>query len=323
MSLIEKGEMQQMPLTQKNYYRIMAGAKSAYAADCFQHKYIGADWGIAEDLTGKLSENWREFNKNYIPVYLAANPEKTKVAAGLACGMLHTICKGMQLGDIVLCPTGSGEYYVGEVASEYFYVAGSSLPHRRKVQWYEQTLSREGMSEAFRKSSGSIGTVSNVSKYREELEQLLDGKQPDVLLHTDKDVEDPSAFALEKHLEDFLVHNWAYTELGKKYRVFEEDGELVGQQYPSDTGPIDILAVSKDKKELLVVELKKGRASDVVVGQIQRYMGYVLEELAEEGQSVRGVIIALEDDLRLRRALKVAPTIDFYRYKVSFQLYQG
>ena len=72
-------------------------------------------------------------------------------------------------------------------------------------------------------------------------------------------------------------------------------------------------------QELLVVELKKGRASDVVVGQIQRYMGYVLGELAEESQSVKGVIIALEDDLRLRRALKVTHNIDFYRYEVSFK----
>ena len=40
----------------------------------------------------------------------------------------------------------------------------------------------------------------------------------------------------------------------------------------SDTGPIDILAISKDKKTLLVVELKKGRVSDNVVGQIQRYI---------------------------------------------------
>ena len=44
---------------------------------------------------------------------------------------------------------------------------------------------------------------------------------------------------------------------------------------------MDILAISKDQKELLVVELKKGRASDVVVGQVQRYMGYALDELAE------------------------------------------
>jgi len=68
------------------------------------------------------------------------------------------------------------------------------------------------------------------------------------------------------------------------------------------------------------VELKKGRASDVVVGQTLRYMGYVQEELAEEGQSVKGVIIALEDDQRIRRALAVVPSIVFYRYQISFKL---
>jgi restriction system protein len=143
------------------------------------------------------------------------------------------------------------------------------------------------------------------------------------LISTDETVEDPSVFALEKHLEDFLVQNWKQAELGKNYNVYEEDGELVGQQYPSDTGPIDILAISKDKKELLVVELKKGRASDVVIGQLQRYMGYVLEELAEDGQKVKGVIIALEDDLKIRRALAVTQNIEFYRYQVSFKLFKN
>lgn len=136
-------------------------------------------------------------------------------------------------------------------------------------------------------------------------------------------MEDPSAFALEKHLEDFLVANWALTDLGKDFDIFSEEGEPVGRQYPSDTGPIDILAISKDGKTLLVVELKRGRASDVVVGQIQRYMGYVKAELAESYQQVRGVIIALEDDLRLRRALSVASNIEFYRYRVSFKLFKG
>ena len=72
---------------------------------------------------------------------------------------------------------------------------------------------------------------------------------------------------MEKHLEDFLVMNWAQTDLGKTFDIYEEDGESVGQQYQTDTGPLDILAVSMDKSQLLVVELKKGRASDVVVGQ--------------------------------------------------------
>ena len=83
---------------------------------------------------------------------------------------------------------------------------------------------------------------------------------------------------------------------------------MIGQQYRSDTGPIDILAVSKDNKEILVVELKKGRASDAVIGQIQRYMGFVNEELLEDGQSVKGIIIALEDDLKLKRALNGVST---------------
>ena len=48
-----------------------------------------------------------------------------------------------------------------------------------------------------------------------------------------------------------MVKNWMNTELGKRYDIYQEDGELVGQQYPSDTGPIDILAISKDKKNCL------------------------------------------------------------------------
>jgi len=91
----------------------------------------------------------------------------------------------------------------------------------------------------------------------------------------------------------------------------------------SDTGPLDILAISKDKQTLLVIELKKGRASDSVVGQIQRYMGYVQETLLEDFQQVKGIIIALEDDLRIRRALSVANNIEFYRYKINFKLFKN
>ena len=49
-------------------------------------------------------------------------------------------------------------------------------------------------------------------------------------------------------------------------------------------------------------------------------MGYVKEELAEENQFVKGVITALDDDLRIKRALSVTSNIDFYRYEISFKL---
>jgi len=303
-----------------NYYRLMLGQQSAFATECVDSGFVGVDFDIHEDLTGHLPDDRRPFNKKYIPVFMDAVPGTSKVAAGLACANLWTVAKGMNVGDTVLSPDGSGAYHVGRITGPYFYGPAGPLPHRRPVDWLPITIQRSEMSQELRGSTGSIGTVANITKHASELEALIGGVPTPALVASDPTVEDPTVFALEKHLEDFLVANWEATPLGMTHSIFEIDGEKAGQQYPTDTGPIDILALSKDETELLVVELKKGRASDGVVGQIQRYMGYVKEELAEPNQSVRGVIIALEDDLRIRRALAVATNIDFYRYEVKFNL---
>ncbi len=304
----------------KKYFRIMLGRRSVSAAECFAGNFIGADFGIRQDLNGQLPEAWRDFNHRFIPRFLEANPGKTRIAAGLSCGFLWTVAKGIQRGDIVLCPDGAGSYRVGEVIGDYQYVAGTTLPHRRPVRWLEKEILRSGMSESLRRSTASIGTVSNITQYAAEIERLLGGQTETTAVSRDDSIEDAASFMMEKHLESFLVENWSQTELGKEYDIYEEDGELVGQQYQTDTGPIDVLAISKDRKRLLVVELKKGRASDAVVGQVARYMGFVKEELAEDDQTVEGVIIALDDDQRVRRALSVFPGVRFYRYQISFKL---
>ena len=220
----------------KQYYRIMLGKKSVHAEECLKGNFIGADFAIASDLTKKLPDNWKVFNKEFIPIYLKNRPDKTKVSAGLACGALWTIAKGIQKGDIVLCPIGEGAYLVGEVIEPYTYHEGHVLPHRRKVRWFNRTIQRSEMSQGLQNSTGSIGTVSTVTKFSEEIEKLIAGIAPSTIISTDETVEDPAVFALEKHLEDFLVQNWKQTEFGKDYDIYEEDGELVGQQYPSDTG---------------------------------------------------------------------------------------
>jgi restriction system protein len=304
----------------KAYNRIMAGRQSIHADECIEGGFIGVDYGITVDLTGRLPENWKDFNREFIPIYLEKHPDKSKIAAGLACGFTWTLSKGLKEGDVIITPNGSGRYHVGEIAGPYFHKPNEILPHRRPVRWFDQLFDRSDMSEPLQRSTNSTGTCCDVSGYAEELQRLIGGQSAPTLVAADPDVEDASVFALEKHLEDFLVSNWASTELGRNYDIYTVDGEQVGQQFPSDTGPIDILAVSKDGSELLVVELKRGRASDVVVGQIQRYMGYVIDELAEDQQRVKGVIIALEDDLRIRRALRVTSGIEFFRYKVNFTL---
>ena len=301
----------------------MLGHGSIYADECLRDGYVGVNFIANHDLNGKFPEYWRDFNKEFVPVYLKENPGKTKVAAGLACGTLYNVCAGLQVGDVVLCPNGRGEYNVGEITGGYYYVPGTNLCHRRKVQWYDKTIPRSAMSDSLRNSTGSTGTFCDVSQYQAEIDTFINNVAPPHIVATSQEIEDASEFALEKHLEDFLVKNWRKTELGRKYDIFEDGGEMVGEQYPTDTGPIDILAVSKDKKTILVVELKRGQATDVVVGQIQRYMGYVKEELADKGQAVKGIIIGLEADNRLKRALVVCPDITFYQYQISFKLVKG
>lgn len=304
----------------RSYYRVRLGEGAAYAEQCFAEGFIGVHWGFTEDLSGQFSENYRDFNARFRPVYLERHPGKSVVAAGLACGMLWTLGYAMNVGDIVLSPGPDGRFAIGEISSEYYCSEAGPLPQRRKVHWQTGRIARDELSDELKRSTNGPGTVVVIDEYAEEIDALLGGDTKPAIIANQETIEDPSAFALEKHLEDFLVSNWSRCELGNNYDIFTEEGEIIGQQYPSDTGPIDILAVSKDRQELLVVELKRGRASDVVVGQIQRYMGFVLSELASNEQTVRGVIIALEDDVRLQRALSVAPNIDFYRYEVSFRL---
>ena len=84
-----------------------------------------------------------------------------------------------------------------------------------------------------------------------------------------------------------------------------------------------LLSRSAVSPEEVDVRLGAQRVADAVVGQILRYMGFVKEQRAEEGQTVHGVIIAHEDDNRIRSALSMTPNILFYRYEVSFKLKKG
>ena len=304
----------------KKYYRLMLGKQHKYFNECYDNKYVGVGFDIEIDLKNDLPDNWREFNKKYIPFYLKKNPDKSKVTAGLACGAVWTVSKGMNIGDILLCPDGQRNYKIGKISGDYFYDATiPSLLHRRSVEWLPVSINRDEMSQELKNSTGSIGTVSDISKYSSEIDKFIDEDSPIKISSTDSEIENPSMFALESHLEHFIIENWDQTILAKDYDIFQ-DGELTGKQFPTDTGPIDILAISKDKKELLVIELKKGRASDSVVGQIQRYMGYIKDEFLEPNQKVKGIIIALENDTKVRRALSVTTDIDFYQYKINFDL---
>ena len=129
-------------------------------------------------------------------------------------------------------------------------------------------------------------------------------------------------FGLERHLHDFLFDNWTQTKLGREWDLVEEGGDIKGYGYerPTSVGRIDLLARHKTEPRWLVIELKRGQTSDNTLGQVQRYMGWVMQELAQDGETVEGLIIALAEDERLRYALKAASHVRFMRYEVDFRL---
>jgi len=163
-------------------------------------------------------------------------------------------------------------------------------------------------------------TVYSTGRTTENIKLTLTFEDTGNILPSSDDGTNETSFALEKYLEEFIVSNWNNLDLGSKYDRHEEEIDGQRKKCRTDTGEIDILALSKDKTEFLVIELKKGRASDRVVGQTLRYMGYIQSEIANSNQHVKGLIIALEDDVGTRRALSQVPQIDFNRYQINFQL---
>lgn len=131
-------------------------------------------------------------------------------------------------------------------------------------------------------------------------------------------------FALERHLQDYMVDNWDKLDLARDWAIFARDGEPdAGYEFRTPIGRIDLLARHKRSGSWLVIELKREKSSDAVVGQVLRYMGWVRKHLAENGEAVTGLIVATEGDPQLHYALEVVPSVSFMSYEVEFRLKDG
>jgi RecB family endonuclease NucS len=123
-------------------------------------------------------------------------------------------------------------------------------------------------------------------------------------------------FTLEKQIEDVLERDVSVIE--PRLTLFESEGRR-GRQYPTDVGIIDLLC-RRPNGDFVVVELKRGRASDTVVGQISRYMGWVKQHVAE-GQNVYGIILPPDADDAMQYAVSANPNICARYLKLKLEIY--
>lgn len=303
------------------YFRVSLGEQGKDSAQAFTEGWIGTGWMAGIDLTNELPETHAQFRRKFNPIILESGEVTTPVAAGLACGMTFTVAAFMKPGDIVLSGKPNGDYQVGKVTGDYYYAQGQPQPHRRPVEWFPYLIKKAYLSPQLRKSF-SIGTVQawldyedeeKQKAFEEELGRLAAGNFPDQ--NVVKTFDEEIRFHAEQELEDFLETHWKKTS-------FAADYDFVARQMTlDDAGRLDILAKSKDGKEYLIIELKLGRASDRVVGQLQSYMGYFLSSgYCANGETVRGVIIGSSEDPKIRHALKVTNNIEFYVYEMQFNM---
>ena len=143
--------------------------------------------------------------------------------------------------------------------------------------------------------AAAIATKKKTAKTAKELAEFQD------MIVSEKAVED----YLENHLD--VVGS----KIGHKLK-------LVGRQYSTTVGPIDLLTVDTKTGDYIVIELKKGRSADKVYGQCSRYMGWIRKNLAAGGQKVHGVIVAREIDEKLKAARDAHDTkVDLIEFEMK------
>ena len=126
-----------------------------------------------------------------------------------------------------------------------------------------------------------------------------------------------SEFAYEHDLRDYLTRNLHLID--PSLRLYEDEG-IRGIEFPAGGRFIDILAT--DGIGYVVIELKVSKGYDRVVGQLLRYVGWIKRHHADEGQSVRGVIVAKEISEDLRIACSEVPSVSLFEYELSVSLKQ-
>jgi restriction system protein len=144
---------------------------------------------------------------------------------------------------------------------------------------------------------------------------------PEERVEPDVEQEDSSLeFVLETYLEAFLLDNWDGIEWGRPLELWESESGAPGTQLATPIGRLDFLCRDTDTDALVVVELKRGKPSDRVVGQAARYMGWVRQHIARPDQRVEGIIVAHEQELQLAYAVSAVSDLSVLTYRIDFAL---
>jgi restriction system protein len=286
------------------FWKISPG-KQAYLWEEFKAKnYIAIGWNDVGDL--RKFANRDEIIRAFYDVYPDSLPDQ-----------ILEFYYDMKKGDKVLIYGNKNIYALGEILSDYHYKEEESdiyylYNHRRDVKWFEipdPPLSIEFLPEELQRKLMRPRTLIELTENEwKSIEEVIKEQPPPEEREQPSTTEPSFSVSLERNLRDYLAEN---------PNILENGLQLVGKEYPTDAGNIDILFKDKDGG-YVVVETKKGRESDKVVGQILRYIGWVKKN---KSPKVRGIIVTHSSDSNLEWAVEaVKDLVKLKFYKVKFEL---
>ena len=244
-----------------------------------------------------------------------AFPNKPPRTHTLIVNMMWSFYHEISPGDVIVARQGKSIVAsVGDVTQPATYTpkmnASISHPNFLGVTWRAEPTKKQ-----FDRPVFQIRTVIETTKDKLDDLSLLEGGE-DIEPIVPASQQD---FVLEKYLQDFIVSNWS--SVFKDLDIYKDE-ENEGVQYQTEIGRIDILATEHRSNDFVVIELKKGRPSDQVVGQILRYMGWVKKNLCTTGQSVRGLIICKDKDEKLSYSMEMVQSLNIRAkyYDIIFNL---
>ena len=286
------------------------------------NRVISIGWSDLGDISSYPNKD--SLRSAYEKQRYTTNPGNITRTVNMLWNFYHEIKEG----DIVLARQGTKRLAaVGEVKSKAYYDEnkGSGIAsnnpeydHRNflDVEWYDNPRNKKYNGRV----AFGIQTIYEIDET--EYEALVSDTITDVE-ELEEGIENRPQFFLEKYLEQFIIDN--FDNIFDKEIILLKDNQdnIVGRQYRTDVGIIDILAREPDTNSFVVIELKKGRESDKVIGQILRYMGWVGEELCQSDQTVKGIIICQESDDKLYYATKATQNIKLKYYRIDFKLFDA
>jgi len=203
---------------------------------------------------GDISEHSRDELRKAIEQTYSDSPPNIRT---LYLNMLWSFYHEMASGDIIIARRGRKVIAaIGTVTSSAYYehernikATGPENPYSNHigVRWHDAPRGLE-----FRRMVFGMQTIYEITE--DQYRSLMEQKDEPGEEHEDH-IQDRAEFVLEKYLEDFIVTNFSKI-FGNELELFTDPVEgVIGQQYGTEIGSIDILAIDRSSNSIVVIEL--------------------------------------------------------------------